>query len=124
MTFATALNCIDGRIQIPVTEYLKRNYGVDYVDMITEPGINRLLSGNQEDHAVAAVRKKTEISSLRHGSRLVAVVGHDDCAGNSADADMRRAQTLSAMETVRGWNFGMRVLGLWVDGNGEVREIE
>lgn len=124
MTFATALNCMDGRTQVPVIEYLKRKFGVDFVDMITEPGINRLLSENRDDHGVAAVRKKAEISHLCHGSLLAALVGHHDCAGNPADAKVQRVQTLTALETVRGWNLGMRVVGLWVDENGEVCEIE
>ncbi len=37
--FVTAINCMDGRVQIPVIEYLKNNYGINYVDMITAPGL-------------------------------------------------------------------------------------
>ncbi len=37
-TFATAINCMDGRVQLPVIAYLKSKYVVDYVDAITEPG--------------------------------------------------------------------------------------
>jgi Putative carbonic anhydrase len=40
MTFATCLNCIDGRVQIPVIEWITRNKGFKYVDMITKPGID------------------------------------------------------------------------------------
>jgi hypothetical protein len=36
--FAAAINCMDGRAQLPVIEWLKRECGVDYVDTITEPG--------------------------------------------------------------------------------------
>ena len=46
--FATAITCMDGRIQIPVIEYIKSNYGVDYVDVITEPGPNKILSDNTD----------------------------------------------------------------------------
>ncbi len=42
--FGTVLNCIDGRVQIPVTNWLKENFDVDYVDLITEPGIDKVLS--------------------------------------------------------------------------------
>jgi hypothetical protein len=37
MKFATAINCRDGRTQLPVIEWLKKEYGATYVDMITEP---------------------------------------------------------------------------------------
>ena len=35
-TFSTAINCMDGRAQIPVIEYMKESFGINYVDMITD----------------------------------------------------------------------------------------
>lgn len=40
--FATTINCMNGRVQIPVIDYMKSKYGVDYVDMVTEPGPNKI----------------------------------------------------------------------------------
>lgn len=37
--FATCLNCIDGRVQIPVINWITDNYEIDYVDMVTEAGM-------------------------------------------------------------------------------------
>ncbi|MGB3082317.1 MAG: carbonic anhydrase, partial [Candidatus Omnitrophota bacterium] len=45
-SFATAINCIDGRAQKPVTEFAIRKFKVDYVDLITEPGPDKVLSEN------------------------------------------------------------------------------
>lgn len=42
--FGTALNCIDGRTQIPIINWMKENFGLDYVDLITEPGMDKVLS--------------------------------------------------------------------------------
>ena len=42
--FATAINCMDGRVQTPVIEYLQHQYGADYGDMVTEPGSNKILA--------------------------------------------------------------------------------
>ena len=42
--FATALNCMDGRVQLPVIRWGKENYSVDVVDAITEAGMNGILS--------------------------------------------------------------------------------
>ena len=36
--FAPAINCMDGRVQLPVIAYVKAHYSVDHVDMITELG--------------------------------------------------------------------------------------
>ena len=42
--FATSVSCMDGRIQIPLTNWIKKNFSVDYVDTITEPGIDKLVA--------------------------------------------------------------------------------
>jgi hypothetical protein len=39
---------MDGRVQLPVIEWMKRNYALDYIDMITEPGSDKIMS-NIED---------------------------------------------------------------------------
>ena len=41
--FATSVSCMDGRIQIPITRWIKANYAVDYVDSITESGMCKRL---------------------------------------------------------------------------------
>jgi len=43
-SFAAAINCMDGRTQIPVIDYVKRRFRVDHVDMITEPRPIRILA--------------------------------------------------------------------------------
>ena len=42
--FATSVSCMDGRIQIPLINWIKENFSVDYVDTITEPGIDKLVA--------------------------------------------------------------------------------
>ena len=42
--FATAINCIDGRVQVPLADFIKANYNIDYV----ERKINYLNGGNGE----------------------------------------------------------------------------
>jgi hypothetical protein len=123
MTFAAALNCMDGRTQLPVIDYLRRACGVDHVDMITEPGINKLLAEDSDGPVVTAVRMKLQLSIRNHRTRLAAVVGHDDCAANPCAREIQRGQILAALATVRGWNLGIRAIGLWVDENWEVSEI-
>jgi hypothetical protein len=81
-TFATAINCMDGRVQIPVTDYLKFNFGAEYVDMITEPGPNKILAENNDKIRLASIKERVAISVERHHSNLIALVGHHDCAGN------------------------------------------
>lgn len=99
--FATAINCMDGRVQVPVIDWLRRQYGADYVDMITEPGPERLLAEGKDLMASASIRRRLEISVNRHNSKLVAIAGHHDCAGNPTDKETQLEQILTAMKTVK-----------------------
>ena len=122
--FATAINCMDGRVQTPVIEWLKKRYPVDYVDMITEPGPEKLLDEDKNPAAIESIQKRLEISLARHNSNLVAIAGHHDCAGNPADPETKRQQILSAIKTVRAWHHEVDVIGLWVDESWAVQQVK
>jgi hypothetical protein len=121
--FATAINCMDGRVQTPVTEWIKNIYSIDFVDVITEPGPNKILAENLDKIAVNSIQKRVEISVMKHGSKLIAIVGHHDCAGNPAEKDLQVKHIESAMNTVRLWNFDAKIIGLWVDVNWKVSVV-
>jgi len=121
--FATAINCMDGRVQIPVIDWLRRQYGVDYVDMITEPGPERLLAEAKDLTACASIRRRLEISINRHNSNLVAITGHYDCAGNPADKETQLEQILTAIKTMESWKCKVKFIGLRVDENWEVSKV-
>ena len=121
---ATAINCISGRVQIPVISYIIHTYGVAYVDMITAPGVNKLLAEGLYLTTTELIKKSAEISVNGHGSRLIAIVGHDHCSGNPAEKDVQRKQTLTAVRTVDSWALNARVIGLWVDEHLKVSEIQ
>jgi len=82
MKFATAINCTDGRTQLPVIAYLKEKCKVDYVDMVTEAGPVRILVDSADRALVDSIKHRVEISVEKHYSRYIAVAGHFDCAGN------------------------------------------
>lgn len=84
-SFATAINCIDGRTQIPVIDYIRKKYKVDYVDMITEPGPIRVLAENTDKPTIESIKRRVGISTEKHGSVHIVIVGHHDCAGNPVE---------------------------------------
>src|SRR5690606_33072319 len=47
-TFVTAINCIDGRAQDPVAEWMRDRFSVRYVDTITEAGADGILANGRE----------------------------------------------------------------------------
>lgn len=111
-TFATALNCMDGRCQQKAFDYTKKLTEADQVDMITEPGIDGLLAGAhsvvpEAEIAMRAdwVRSKAEISARGHGSKEVIIFGHCECAGNQAEMSEHVAHLLEAKKTVEGWGL-------------------
>ena len=123
MRFCSVINCVDGRVQLPVIRYLQERFNVDYVDSITEAGPNLLLSENRNTRAVQAVFDKLKISCTKHHSVGVAVVGHHDCAGNPAPRDTQIGQIRKAMRLIHQKYEDIEIIGLWVDENWEVNEI-
>ena len=112
-TFATVLICMDGRIQRPVSDWVMENFGVDYVDKITEPGADILLTESliwQNDK----IKSRVLVSVEKHGSRAMAVVGHHDCAGNPVSEEKHRAMIKRSAAEIQSWNLPIRVVGLWV----------
>ena len=121
--FATAINCMDGRVQMPVSEYIRETYAVNFVDMITEPGPNGVLSENTEKETIESIKRRLEISVNKHKSKLIAVVGHHDCAGNPVDMDTQIKQIHKACKIVKSWSFDAQIVGLWVDEKWEVLDV-
>ena len=119
--FATAINCMDDRTQIPVIEFLKEKYGVAYVDDVTEAGPDRIL--DSRSHIVDSIKERVTLSVKKHDSHLIAVVGHHDCAGNPVDKEVHFRNIRDAMKRVSGWFDGVHVVGLWVDSKWAVHEI-
>ncbi len=121
--FVTAINCMDGRVQLPVIEYMKSRYGVDYVDIVTEPGPNKILAENGYKTTIESIKKRVKISVECHNSKQIAIVGHYDCAGNPEDKETQTTHILSAIKTVKSWGLNVQIIGLWVDENRMVSEI-
>jgi hypothetical protein len=111
--FATAINCMDGRVQEPVISWFKIRQGYDYVDMITEPGpIKSLADGDPK--VIESIKMRTAISVEKHHSDIIAVVGHYDCAGNPESKEVQLAQIDYSIQEVKSWGFNVKVVGLWV----------
>jgi len=123
MSFCTAINCMDGRVQLPVIEFLKKRFNVNYVDVISEPGPNRILAEQNNLNVVESIFDRLRISVRQHGSAGIAVVGHHDCAGNPASQQEQYRHTLAAMDCIRRKYSNIPIIGLWVSENWEVREI-
>jgi carbonic anhydrase len=121
--FATAINCMDGRVQEPVVNYLKKRLGVTFVDMITEAGPDGILAQMVSYETINSIKRRIDISVQKHGSKHIAVIAHHDCAGNPVDADTHRSHVRSAVQNVRAWYPTADVFALWINEDWEVEEL-
>jgi carbonic anhydrase len=122
--FVTTINCMDGRVQEPVIAYMKNRYAADYVDMITEAGPNKILAEGTDDFLVASIRRRYDVSVDKHASKVVAIVGHYDCGGNTAPKPQQLEEIKRSCGLVSTWQNHVEVIGLWVDENWTVNEIK
>ncbi|MEZ5345655.1 MAG: carbonic anhydrase [Pyrinomonadaceae bacterium] len=117
--FATAINCIDGRAQLPVSDWLRLHTGADYVDTITEPGANEILSNDKSKHYFR-VFEKLKLSINAHQPRVIAVAGHYDCLANPVSFETHIAQIKKGADRLDSLNMGIRIVGLYVNEWGAV----
>jgi carbonic anhydrase len=118
--FATSVSCMDGRIQIPLINWIKENFSVDYVDTITEPGIDKLVADNTD---LESIKIKVGISINKHESELIVVSGHYDCAGNPVSNEEHITQIKKGIEVISSWNLGVKVVGVWVDDTWKINIV-
>ena len=122
--FATSINCMDGRIQLPIIEYIRKKFNVDHVDIITEPGPNKILAENSDLERINSIKQRVDISVNKHNSQLIAVSGHHDCAGNPEAKDDQIEHIKTAIELINSWGFKAKTIGLWIDDDCKVSEVE
>ena len=118
--FATSVSCIDGRIQIPLSKWIKENYSVDYVDTITEPGVDKTIT---ENSVFESIKTKVSISINAHKSELVVLSGHYDCAANQVSNEKHVELIKKGIEVISSWNLGVKVIGVWVDDSWNINTI-
>ncbi len=111
-TFATAVNCMDGRVQERVTAFTRERFGADWVDMVTEAGA--VANINQ------GVRMHVKISAEAHSSKGLVVAAHSECAGNPVDDEVQKHQCVQAAELLKADWPELEVVPIWVPLDGEI----
>ncbi|HKO45429.1 MAG TPA: carbonic anhydrase [Pyrinomonadaceae bacterium] len=121
-TFATAITCIDGRVQRPVTDWVKLHVNVDHVDLITEPGPDKVFSAGPAE-VMQDMMRKVSFSVQHHFSKVVILSGHDTCAANGVSREEHVEQILDGVERIQGYRLNVRIIGLWVGEFGSVEVV-
>ncbi len=118
-TFGTAINCIDGRVQSPVADWIKLHCHVQYVDMITHPGVDKILAEGISN-SITSIADKIRISIEAHQTSIIAVIGHFDCAANNVSFDEHKVQIKQGVDLIKSWSLGVRVVGLYVNEGSSI----
>lgn len=111
---------MDGRVQLPVLTWLKSNYPVDFVDVITEAGMDGVLA-RQED--ISEILRSIAVSVNVNKSTRLFVVGHHDCRGNPVDPETHHVQVREAVRRLRTHWPKQEVSGLWVNNTWNVELV-
>ncbi|MCW1929317.1 MULTISPECIES: carbonic anhydrase [Bhargavaea] len=121
--FVTAINCMDGRVQEPVLNWMKQRYNALYVDMITEAGPNKLLRSDNKV-LIENIYDRVRVSTDRHGSQYIAIAGHHDCAGYPVSAEKKKGKILDSVELIESWDLGFKeIAGLYINDKWEVEIV-
>jgi len=122
--FGTAINCMDGRAQLPVINWMKSRYGLDYIDMITEPGPDKMLTQGSPAQ-VESIKSRVLISVNAHGSQTILIAAHHDCAGNPVSREEHIRQVKECMKILQSWKLPViNITGAWINENWTLEIIE
>lgn len=120
--FATSINCVDGRVQSPISDWIKQKYSIDYVDAVTHPGSDKVMAEKNID-CITQIKSKVLTSISAHNSKLVVVSGHHDCASNLSTEDMHITQIQKSINVVKSWRLPVTIVGLWVNKQWKIKQI-
>ncbi|MDP8266564.1 MAG: carbonic anhydrase [Candidatus Aceula meridiana] len=116
-TRATCLNCMDGRVQLPVLYWIREKYHIDFVDVITEAGIDKIIALQEN---IDEIIRSIEISVNTNKSSRIFVVGHYDCKGNSVDKKTHHEHILKSVKRLKTLWSEFEIIGLWVNSHWQV----
>ncbi|MCA9400048.1 MAG: hypothetical protein KC713_00355 [Candidatus Omnitrophica bacterium] len=115
------LNCIDGRAQLPVIHWIKDEFNVENVDMITEPGMDGLLADHKR--SIAVILKKVNISIEVNQAKKIFIIGHHDCRGNPVSEILHKEQISTAVDRIGQEYRNLEVIGAWVNHHWAIEPL-
>lgn len=123
MKFTTSIHCMDGRIQEPIIKHLKDEYNTSYVDTITEAGPCKIIAEGSATKTIDSIIKRTNLSIDKHGSTLIAISGHHDCAGNPTSPKQHLEQIKKSALFLKNTFPKIKIVGLWIDSRWQINKL-
>jgi len=108
---------MDGRVQLPVLYWIREKYNIDFVDVITEAGIDGVIAAQDN---IEKIVRSINISVNINKSVRIFIVGHHDCRGNSVNEETHREHIIEAVKRLKKYWPKLEIIGLWVDSYWQV----
>lgn len=124
MSFATVINCMDGRVQNCINDYVKNDTNHPFIDTITLAGPCKVIADEQKRSILENMRFRIDISVVKHGSDYIAIVGHFDCAGVPESDEAQIEYIKESARKLKSWYPNVKVEGLWVSDDLKVTPIK
>jgi reverse gyrase len=112
---------MDGRVQLPVIKWIIENYEVEYVDMITSPGMDGVLADKKIN--IDDILEKINVSKKVHSTEHIFIVGHHNCLANPVNALTHKTHINEAVNRIKELNSSSNVIGLWVNNKSMMQII-
>ena len=122
-SFCTAVNCIDGRVQLPVIQYLTRRFHVEFVDIVSDTGPVGVLAHDPDSERAGSMYRRIDVSIDAHKSQGLAIVAHHDCAGNRRPFEGQIEDLRRSAANLRLRYSGFPALALWVGSDWTVKHV-
>jgi len=118
---ATCLNCIDGRAQLPALHWIREQYKIDHVDVITSAGIDGVLASQDN---VDEIMRNINISVSTNKSSRIFIVGHFDCKGNPVDDQTHHEHITKSVQWLKTHWPKLEIIGLWMNSHWQVEVLD
>lgn len=122
--FATTINCMDGRIQRCINEYVRYSEQVEYIDTITLAGPSKVISDNTFTGIVENVKYRLDVSINGHLSNYISIVGHFDCTAITEDDKKQKEYIRNSANIISEWYPSVKVEALWVTEEFKVEKLQ
>lgn len=112
---------MDGRVLIPTMNWVMDRFNTPFVDMITEPGLDGIISMPHYD--LHDYVRKIDISIRRNNSKQIVVMAHEDCKGNPVCEKQHFADVKDCVKHLHPLFPDLPIMGIYVKLDGSVEEI-
>lgn len=101
-------------MQLPVLNWIRKKYNIDFVDVVTAAGIDRLIASQDN---IGTIIKSVNISINTNKSTRIFIVAHHDCRGNPVDKKTHREHIIKSVKCLKSHWPELEIVGLWVNSH-------